>query len=649
AYPDWKAGASIPYAALVATFSLIESTTKRLEKVSHTSLFLRQVLRLTPDELLLVIHLMINRIAADYEGIELGIGESLLMKAICESCGRTLATLKEEHKQIGDLGEIAQKSRNTQTTLFPPKPLTVRSVHTGLRDIALVKGDGGQGRKVDGIKKMLSAAKGDEAKFLVRGLEGKLRLGLADRTVIVGLSQAVIVHEAEKAGKKAPSLEQMIAAEAMLKEVYSELPNYEIIIPEIMKVGIMNLKDACKLQPGVPLKPMLAKPTKSIAEITDRFEGKRFTCEYKYDGERVQIHYVAPNSSVEFPTIDQKKGIAKVFSRNSEELSPKYPDILAALDKWVTDGVESFVLDCEAVAWDRVEKRVLPFQQLQTRKRKDVAAEDVKVKVCVYGFDLLFLNGKSTVQDSLADRRKMMYTSFKSVEGEFAFATAIDGQEVEIIQAFLEESCKASCEGLMVKMLDTPDSYYQPSKRSRNWLKLKKDYLDGVGDSLDLVVIGAYHGKGKRTSVYGSFLLACYNPATQNYETICNIGTGFSEEVLIKFHTQLLEFEIEKPKPYYVHATGNMQQPDVWFEPKVVWEVKTADLSLSPKYMAAKGLADVEGKGRGVSLRFPRFIRERDDKKPDDATSAQQVAEMYQNQDVVKNNAKKGVDDNFEY
>jgi len=244
-----------------------------------------------------------------------------------------------------------------------------------------------------------------------------------------------------------------------------------------------------------------------------------------------------------------------------------------------------------------------------------------------------------------------MYTSFLSLPGEFSFATSTDGQELSTIQSFLEESIKASCEGLMVKMLDTTESFYEPSKRSRNWLKVKKDYLAGAGDSLDLVVIGAYHGKGKRTSVYGAFLLACYNPSSQNFETICNIGTGFSEENLAKLHAQLEPFEIEKPKPYYLHAQGNMQQPDVWFEPKIVWEVKTADLSLSPTYMAAKGLADTDGKGRGVSLRFPRFVRERDDKKPEDATSAQQVAEMYRKQDVVASNAKKstGVDDDFEY
>lgn len=267
AYPDWPAGTPVPYEALVKTFTLIESTTKRLEKLAQTSLFLRQVLRLTPDELLLVVHLMINRLAADYEGVELGIGESLLMKAICESCGRTMSKLKEDQREIGDLGEVAMKSRNTQKTLFAPKPLTVKSVHAGLKEIATTKGDGGQGRKVAGIKKLLSAAKGDEAKFLVRGLEGKLRLGLAERTVIVSLSQAVVCHEAEQAEKKAPSLEEMTKAEEMLKTVYSELPNYEIIIMAMMKGGIMSLSETCKLQPGTDIVTSL-KPISNVRQVS---------------------------------------------------------------------------------------------------------------------------------------------------------------------------------------------------------------------------------------------------------------------------------------------------------------------------------------------------------------------------------------------
>jgi len=180
--------------------------------------------------------------------------------------------------------------------------------------------------------------------------------------------------------------------------VHSELPSYEVIIPAMLEHGIFNLRDNCKLQPGVPLKPMLAKPTKSISEVLDRFEGKNFTCEYKYDGERAQIHYVAEDSPQQYtsslPTSKGTKGLSAIFSRNSEDLSKKYPDILAKLQTWIKPETKSFVLDCETVAWDMVEKKVLPFQQLMTRKRKDVKVEDVKVKVCVFAFDMLFYNGE---------------------------------------------------------------------------------------------------------------------------------------------------------------------------------------------------------------------------------------------------------------
>ncbi|RYP64245.1 hypothetical protein DL769_006725 [Monosporascus sp. CRB-8-3] len=668
-YPDWKAGAPVPYAALCTTFSLIELTTKRLEIIEHCSLFLRQVLRLTPDDFLPTVLLMINKLAPDYAGIELGIGESLIMKAIGETTGRSLQVIKADQKDIGDLGLVAVKSRSTQPTMFKPKPLTVKGVHRGLMDVATVAGHGAQGRKVDLIKKLLSAAdsqssgkvdihkdKGgpSEAKFLIRFLEGKLRLGLAERTVLVSIAQAMICHEAEQQGR-VPSTTEMEQAESILKTVYSELPSWDVIIPAMLKHGIMKLRENCKLRPGVPLKPMLAKPTKAITEVLDRFENQTFTCEYKYDGERAQIHYVAKDHSDEYidalpgATKEAAKGVASIFSRNSEDLSKKYPDILEKLHSWVKEGTKSFVLDCETVAWDMVEKKVLPFQQLMTRKRKDVKSEDIKVKVCVFAFDLLFLNGEAVVEKSLRERRELLHDAFTPVEGEFAFATYMNGQELEEIQTFLDESVKASCEGLMVKMLDGSESGYEPSKRSRNWLKIKKDYLSGVGDSLDLVVLGAYFGRGKRTSVYGAFLLACYNPNTDTYETVCNIGTGFSEQVLEELHKQLSEIKIDRPKPFYSHSSGGQHQPDVWFEPRYVWEVKSADLTLSPRYKAsAKEGVDPSGE-KGISLRFPRFIKIRDDKKPDEATTSRQVAEMYRKQESVTKNKGPAADDDFEY
>lgn len=397
---------------------------------------------------------------------------------------------------------------------------------------------------------------------------------------------------------------------------------------------------------------MLAKPTKAITEVLDRFEGKHFTCEYKYDGERAQIHYVAHDSTLDYATKapaagKSDRGVANVFSRNSEDLSQKYPDILAKLPDWVKQSTKSFVLDCESVAWDVNEKKVLPFQQLMTRKKKDVKIEDITVKVCVFAFDLLFLNGEALVNKSFRERRELLHASFEQVEGEFAFATYGDGEELDDIQTILDESVKASCEGLMVKMLDGPESSYEPSRRSQNWLKVKKDYLAGVGDSLDLVVLGAYFGRGKRTSWFGAFLLACYNSSKDTYETVCNIGTGFSEEILAELHQKLSAATIEKPKPFYVHSSGNKDQPDVWFEPKFVWEVKTADLTISPRYRAAAN--EVNSDGKGVSLRFPRFIKERDDKKPEQATTSRAVAEMYSKQESVTKSKGPSVDDDFEY
>ncbi len=233
-YPDWKPGEPVPYAGLCTTFSLIELTTKRLEIMRHCSLFLRQVMRLTPDDLLPTVLLMINKLAPDYAGIELGIGESLIMKAIGETTGRSLAVIKQDQKEIGDLGLVAVKSRSTQPTMFKPKALTVRGVHKGLMGVATVAGNGAQGRKVDGIKKLLAAADANsrgkvditkdkggpsEAKYLIRFLEGKLRLGLAEKTVLVSLAQAAVAHEAAQKGT-VPKETEIANAEAILKTVY---------------------------------------------------------------------------------------------------------------------------------------------------------------------------------------------------------------------------------------------------------------------------------------------------------------------------------------------------------------------------------------------------------------------------------------------
>ncbi|KAL4069635.1 ATP-dependent DNA ligase [Scleroderma yunnanense] len=636
----WKVGNPVPYASLAKTFSLIEATTKRLEKTSLLTSFFFLVIQRSAkgdsNSLLQAVYLCINRLSPDYVGVELGIGESLLIKAIGESTGRSLATVKAELKKEGDLGLVAMNSKNSQKTLFKPKPLTVPFVFTNLREIALSTGHSSQAKKVSIITKLLAACQDMEAKYIVRSLEGKLRIGNAERTVIVALAHAAVLAEKSQDGKKwseeklASRLEE---AADIMKSVYSELPSYDRVIPALLDHGVFKLRDTCKLTPGVPLKPMLAKPTKAIGEVLDRFENKRFTCEYKYDGERAQVHQL-------------EDGTIGVFSRNSEDMSKKYPDLMEQLPHCIKPDTRSFVLDAEAVAIEKTTGKLMPFQELSKRKRKDVKVEDIQVRVCLFAFDLLYLNGEPLLQKPLCERRELLRKHFQIVSGEFDFAKHSDAESIDEIQAFLEESVKDGCEGLMIKMLESDASYYEPSRRSVNWLKLKKDYLAGVGDSLDLVVVGGYYGKGKRTNVYGAFLLACYDADAEEYQTICKIGTGFSEEILQAHWDTLRPLEMQKPRGD-VKVGG--AKPEVWFEPKVVWEVLTADLSLSPIYTAAQGLVDE----RGVSLRFPRFIRVRDDKSADDATGPEQIAEMYERQALAqsrvgkKNKGGDGGDDGF--
>ncbi|GAA5967071.1 hypothetical protein JCM3765_001489 [Sporobolomyces pararoseus] len=627
---SWKAGEPVPYAALTATFDKIDATTKRLEISAYLTRFLVDVIERTPKDLLPTVYLCINRLAPEYESLELGIGESLLMKAIGEACGRTLAQVKSEYKEIGDLGEVAQRSRERQKTLFKPKPLTINKIFEELTKIAKTSGQQSQTKKVGMIKGLLASCQGFETKYLIRSLEGKLRIGLAEKTVLVSLAHAVVTAESKKSGKKLSPSRLEEGAE-IVKGVFSELPSYDLVVPALLEKGIDDVRSACFLTPGVPLKPMLAKPTKAITEVLDRFEGKNFTCEYKYDGERAQVHYL-------------ENGSIKVFSRNSEDMSVKYPDLVVQLPRCIKEGTKSFVIDCEAVAWDSEEKRLLEFQKLSTRKRKDVKAEDIKVKVHLFAFDLLYLNGESLLDKNLLRRRELLREHLQPVEGEFAFATSDDASTVEDIQIFLDKSIKDGCEGLMVKMLEGEGSSYEPSRRSIHWLKLKKDYLQGVGDSFDLVVIGGDYGRGKRTNVYGAFHLACYDPESATYQAICKLGTGFSEEQLKQHWETLHPLELSQKKGYY--DVGTAKAPDVYFEPKVVWEVLAADLSLSPVYSAARGLCG----DRGISLRFPRFIRIRDDKDAESSTEPEQIAEAYRRQGIVVaggagGKKKKGGDD----
>ena len=382
----------------------------------------------------------LNRLAPAYEGKELGIGETLLIKAIAQTTGRSVQQIKTDANKKGDLGIVAETSKGSQRTMFQPAPLTVQSVFGKLKEIAAMTGNQSMGKKVEKIQSMLVACKGSESRYLIRSLAGKLRIGLAEQSVLQALAHACVMTppvqdyppETLIAYKDCTSdkFKEALEKEALkLKTAYCECPCYDKVIPVLLEEGIQGVAEQCKLTPGIPLKPMLAHPTKGVQEVLTRFENAKFTCEWKYDGERAQIHLL-------------EDGSIRIYSRNQEDNTSKYPDIIQRFSNCKLENVKSCVLDSEAVAWDREKKQIQPFQVLSTRKRKDANESEIKVQVAVFAFDLLYLNGEALVRKPFQERRNLLKEHFKEVEGEFLFAKSADPQSMEEVQELLEDSVK---------------------------------------------------------------------------------------------------------------------------------------------------------------------------------------------------------------
>ncbi|KAI9016694.1 DNA ligase [Hyaloraphidium curvatum] len=654
-FPDWPAGGPAPYSFCASAFAAVAAEKGRTASVSILANAFRTLLARSPADVIPFLYLCSNRIAPSYEGIELGVGAQVMTKAIREATGAGSDTLKALYDRLGDLGDVAMELRVKQRTLFAPKPLSVRGVYAALRKIAGLSGQGAVEEKANLVKGMLVAARGEEIRYLTRTLISHIRIGATKVGPLTGIDIDLFLMspsalDSTDDGAHGPRprrrhqetvRDRAKRAEASVKEVFARLPNYDILVPRLLDpaVGPEGLPAACSCEPGVPIRPMLGRITRDLAEALAKIEGRAFAADYKYDGMRAQVHRM-------------EGGGYRIFSRNLEDVTARYPDIVSALRLAERPGTGTYIMDAEVVAWDPAKQHILPFQTLTNRPRKAVKEEELKERAKVFAFDLMYLDGESLLRTPLRGRLEKLDAAFDEVPDRFAqvrrMRSVASAENHDTVLAFLSTALEEGAEGLMLKLLDDADApageaekrgqlvaTYEADRRTDSWLKVKRDYDAGFR-TFDLVVMGAWWGNGRKKGWYSPFLLGCWNPDTEQIEAVCKAISGFSDDFYKK---QLSVFSEEsgllaaEKKPYYVTP----YECDLWFEPSVVWEIRGADLTLSPVHTAARGLASED---RGVSMRFPRFVRVRDDKGVEEATTSAELAEAYSKQVLVANQEK---------
>ncbi|KAI9797973.1 MAG: hypothetical protein M1833_005029 [Piccolia ochrophora] len=669
-------GGHASYATLTRCFVLVNSTQSRIKIVDNLVNFLRLIIEADPESLLPAVWLATNSISPPYISLELGLGGSAISKALKTACGLDAQGLRSLYNKHGDAGDVAFEAKKRQSfTLRKPKPLSIKGVYDSLVKIATSKGNGSQEVKQRIVDRLLMDARGaEESRYI-------LRIGAVKTTMLIALSRALLLSrppnsefpvrsQAELARCKKEELTEVYSkAEEIVKACYARRPNYNDLVPALLEVGVCNeLLLRCGLALHVPLRPMLGSITRDLSDMLTKLQSRDFSCEFKYDGQRAQVHCDA-------------RGKVSIFSRHLELMTDKYPDLVALVPQIRGESVSSFIMEGEVVAIDRSSGDLKTFQTLAGRGRKDVVIGSVKVDVCLFAFDLMFLNGEELLDRPFRERRELLRSLFVEVPNQFTWVKSLDASssDSEAVLEFFKAATDIKCEGIMVKVLDnvpnpalqaeesgedvepeiipqTPSkssrakksgsekrqnketgkssrrkallSTYEPDKRLDSWLKVKKDY-NTTSDTLDLIPVGGWHGQGRKAKWWSPILLAARDPATGSLAAVCKCISGFTD----KFYAANKEkYALDGPnvlasRPAYVEYPFT---PDVWFEPQEVWEMAFADVTLSPTYTAAIGLVSEE---RGLSLRFPRFLKVREDKTIEEASTCDFLAGLYMAQE----------------
>ncbi len=589
----------MPFIEIAETFERLEAITSR----TQMTVLLVNLFKKTPSEIIdKVVYIIQGRLWPDWKGLpELGIGEKMLIKAIALATHSRESEVEALYKSLGDLGKAAEQlkkkaekvSRAVSILAFIPakKQLTVNHVYETLARVAMAQGEGSRDIKLKLLAGLLTDAEPKEAKYIVRFAEGRLRVGIGDATVMDALA---IVYGGGS------------HARPIIERAYNLRSDLGLIAKILATQGVEVLKQL-KPQVGIPIRPMLAERLNDPKEMLQKVGGKAYV-EYKYDGERAQIH---------------KSGDKIwIFSRRLENITRQYPDVVEYAKQYIK--ADEAIVEGEIVVYNPDTGELRPFQELMHRKRKHdihIAIREYPVKVFL--FDLLYVDGEDYTQRPLPERRAKLKEIIEETD-VFQIAEFIETDDPDELEKFFLKAIEDGAEGVMVKALHK-NAVYQAGVRGWLWIKYKRDYKSEMTDTVDLVIVGAFYGRGRRGGKFGALLMAAYNPEKDVFETVCKVGSGFKDEDLDTLPEMLKPYIIEKRHPRVVAR----MEPDVWVTPALVAEIIGAELTLSPLHTCC---LDKVKPGVGISIRFPRFIRWRDDKGPEDATTSKELLEMYMNQ-----------------
>src|SRR5215813_594355 len=581
-----REGSAVEYLIVAEAYRDLEQVSGRLALIDR----LAELLAVTPADLLpTVCYLCQGLIAPEFAGVDLGLAEKLAVRAVATATGTGPEQVTASVRETGDLGQAAEQLLAT-TAPGRPASLRVTDVVDTLHRIAEAEGPGSQGKKLELLGGLLAQATPLEARYLLRLVTGGLRLGIGTPTILDALAQA-------HAGGR--------AARPVLERAYNICCDLGRVAATLAEGGLAAV-ERLQVRPGNPVRVMLAQRLSDAAEILGKLDGQ-CAAEYKYDGVRVQAHRTAD-------------GQIELFTRRLERVATQFPDVVELLATGL--GPSEAIVEGEVVAFDPAAGELRPFQEVMFRRRKYGISEAVRdVPVGLFCFELLYADGQDLTRLPYPERRARLAEAI-TIAPRLRLTTATEVATPADLDAAFEQAVTEGCEGLMCKSL-SPAAGYQAGARGWLWIKLKRDYRTELSDTVDLVVVGAFAGRGRRRGVYGALLLAAYDPEADVFRTVSKCGTGFTDADLAALPARLAPLA----SPHRPARVDARQEPDVWFEPGLVLEILSAELTLSPHYTAGWGLVKEDA---GLAMRFPRFTgRWRDDKSAQDATTIEELVDLY--------------------